>query len=98
MVDVSSFIVSMHIAHLNLYSSSASGAGGVGESSFTKNGSTGTGFRFLEFCKKEDELGSDLNHPRPPGSTREELQVYKSVLPLQQTDPWQTEGISPDLS
>jgi len=64
MVDVSFFIVSIHIAHLNLYSSSASGAGGLGAASFAKNGSTETGFRFLVFCK-EKKYASDLNPPRP---------------------------------
>lgn len=76
MVDVSSFIVSMQIAHLNLYSSSASGAGGIGATSFMKNGSTGTGFRFLEFCKKRS-MRQIWTHYRPLWGTREELHIWQ---------------------
>lgn len=45
-VDVSSCIVSMHMAHFNLLSSSFSSTGDAGGSSFITDGSTGTFFRF----------------------------------------------------
>ena len=75
MVDVSSFILSMQIAQLSLYSS-----GVIGGTSFMKDDSSRTGFfRFL-LCKQNRYYVLDQDQHKTLWGNKQELQIQQKVF------------------